>query len=725
MPFIIPNQTSTALLRPITTSGWTRPVDWITITDTPGEVQFLMSDATSPFTAINTIFTQTGGVGNIYIDWGDGTTDTISTTGSTSTNHTYTSGGTASSLGYNMWKIRVYGDAGTTLTNTSIVWNTNQTTLYTTSPSGLLEAVYGDGTQTSGFSLLFYNGLTPVPYLTYLTYVKLPSVINTAGTIFDFTFALCYNLRKVVMPISAPNATSLSGCFYFNYNLSEPIILPQDATLITTLDATFRDCNLLTSITLPPTLNNLTTLNNTFFQCYSLTQIQVPPTPLCLTFNSTFNSCRSLLSYEFKEFPTTPGTINLSSMFSSCVSLEYIKLPATTSGNNITFGNTFTSCLALKNIVLPSIFNASSMTSAFQNCSSLSSVVFPTTMSGLTFMSSTFSSCNNLQQITLPTSVGATINLQNAFQNCWSLSEITIPSSYNITTLQATFSTCVNLRKITLPATLNSLTTMAQMSQNCNNLQSIVMPTSMTSLTNIDSALQGCRNLQSVSFPSSLNLVTSMANTLNSCNNLVSITLPTSMTSLTAVNSIVQNCWALKSIVMPATTGNITNYGSSFASCFSLNNITLPTTPSTNLAVLGTTFNLDFSLTGITNTQFLGNSGTTGTIYVDFSSAQVYQLPTLDMRCKFSRFVLTGLVGNLTKLTSLRLRNSGSGQYAGSSPQIDISYNGLGQAALVQVFTDLPTIVSKTINITGCSGAAALTAPERAIATGKGWTITG
>jgi len=49
----------------------------------------------------------------------------------------------------------------------------------------------------------------------------------------------------------------------------------------------------------------------------------------------------------------------------------------------------------------------------------------------------------------------------------------------------------------------------------------------------------------------------------------------------------------------------------------------------------------------------------------------------------------------------------------------------LGQAALVQVFNDLPTITAKTINITGASGAAALTAPERAIATGKGWTITG
>ena len=101
-------------------------------------------------------------------------------------------------------------------------------------------------------------------------------------------------------------------------------------------------------------------------------------------------------------------------------------------------------------------------------------------------------------------------------------------------------------------------------------------------------------------------------------------------------------------------------------------------------------------------------------------------MASLDLSTKFSKFVSTGYnTSARAPLSSLRLRNNGAGQYAGTSPQIDISYTSLGQAALVQVFNDLPTIVSKTINITGASGAAALTAPERAIATGKGWTIVG
>jgi hypothetical protein len=85
----------------------------------------------------------------------------------------------------------------------------------------------------------------------------------------------------------------------------------------------------------------------------------------------------------------------------------------------------------------------------------------------------------------------------------------------------------------------------------------------------------------------------------------------------------------------------------------------------------------------------------------------------------------TGTGTDLSDLNSLRLRNNGSGQYGGSSPQINISFTNLSQAALVQVFNDLPTVTSKTINITSATGAASLTAGERAIATGKGWTITG
>jgi hypothetical protein len=134
-----------------------------------------------------------------------------------------------------------------------------------------------------------------------------------------------------------------------------------------------------------------------------------------------------------------------------------------------------------------------------------------------------------------------------------------------------------------------------------------------------------------------------------------------------------------------------------------------------------------FSLSGITNLDKLGDPSTGSTIYID-GTAMFYQnvnLPTIDLYCKFSKFEANSTSSAPSKLTSLRLRNNGAGQYGGTSPQINISFTSLGQAALVQVFNDLPSVVGKTINITSSTGAALLTPAERAIATGKGWTIVG
>jgi hypothetical protein len=102
-----------------------------------------------------------------------------------------------------------------------------------------------------------------------------------------------------------------------------------------------------------------------------------------------------------------------------------------------------------------------------------------------------------------------------------------------------------------------------------------------------------------------------------------------------------------------------------------------------------------------------------------------YQIQGMTFSCRFQRFQNNGSITNKMALQSLRLTNTAAGQYGGASPQIDVSYTLLGQAALVQLFNDLPTLTTKTINITGCPGATLLTAPERAIATGKGWSITG
>ena len=79
-----------------------------------------------------------------------------------------------------------------------------------------------------------------------------------------------------------------------------------------------------------------------------------------------------------------------------------------------------------------------------------------------------------------------------------------------------------------------------------------------------------------------------------------------------------------------------------------------------------------------------------------------------------------------TDVQAVRLLNTGSGQWTGTSPQINLSYTNMSSGSLVTLFTDLVSgsnVVSKTINLTGAAytGSAA----ERATITAKGWAITG
>jgi hypothetical protein len=263
--------------------------------------------------------------------------------------------------------------------------------------------------------------------------------------------------------------------------------------------------------------------------------------------------------------------------------------------------------------------------------------------------------------------------------------------------------------------------------RSCFNLEQVVMPTTMAA-SNMGGTFQDCPNLQSITLPNLPNIST-LTGTFQRASSITSLTfgtLPITGTLASCFNGMAN----LKSITLPSTS-TPTSYNQTFHQCFSLTGITLPTTQSTGLLNTGlnTAFGIIDNCEVINNTDKIGNPSTAAgnTTYVDGTSLVIRapRLSSLDFTCKFSKFQVAGVATLSNGLTSLRLRNNGAGQYAGTSPQVDIKYNKLGQAALVQVFNDLPTISSKTIDITANPGAALLTAPERAIATGKGWTIVG
>jgi uncharacterized protein YceK len=691
--------------------------DWPSMTPVDNEVLFLVSNGTNAKYAITTTFTRPGSE-NIYIDWGDGTTDTISSTSSTTTLHTFTTGGTPSTRGYDTWKIRVYGDSGTRITLCKSVQYTGD---YANNISGLLQAVYGDNTIlgcSSSFTAI--HG--------YLEYIRLPEgMTSTSMSSVSFN-TQC--LQAVDMPTSYAAAENLSTAFY-NCSSLVSITFPSDMTAVTTAAEAFSGCYSLESVVYPATWNSCTAFNRTHQNNYSLGTAVLPELPNCTTFDFAFNACRNL---KFINIPKikSGASVNFTAAFGSCSSLVGVNLDPTTTAT-IDFNTTFSGCSSIKSITIPPNVTATGYANAFNTCSSLVNISLPT--SGTSIASggfvNTFQSCAALTEINLPSAPSASQSFASTFQGCNTLSKVVIPSGYNITSLGSTFQNCQSLNTVEFSGTLNNCTTMSSTFQNCFSLTDLTLPTGLTSVTTISNAFTSNYALTSVTFPATMSALTTMSNAFQNCYSLTSVTLPTTVGTQTgsSFGAMFQNCYSLREITFPASVGtSITSFNAAFQNCYALKTLTLPTTQTTGLQAsnMANAFNGCYMLTTINNLDKLGNDSTGSTIYLDGTSTFLlaYSLTSATFRAKFSKLVMGGTDGtaNKSKLTSLRLLNTGSGQYAGSSPQVDVKYSALDATALDQIFTDLPTVTGKTINITGCDGAATCT---RSIATGKGWTVTG
>ena len=743
MAFNTPSKLAIIKQKPVnpSTEVWTRPVDWPTVTDAAGEVQFLASDVLNATYNLQTEFIKPASQ-NLYINWGDGTTDTISTNTAVYTSHTYAVGtGTACSRGYTTFKIRVYVDSGATIDVCkfrALSYNgTGGTEEYAVNnPCGLLEAYYGNNTLPSLGMLENFRDTAILVTFGYLEYVKCPDTMNyNQGLVSTFATSSssggCPVLAKVVMPTNYSGVTMLFNSTFNGCGSLLELNFPTNVT-IDNLSSTFSGCTKLRSITLPSNMDSCTTLASAFSSCYALSSIDLPTLPACISYANAFQNCSSLTSFNLKSFTSTAQTISLASMFSGCSSLVNVNLPSTVvAGTVLQMNSTFATCTSLLAITFPET-DIDTLLSTFSGCTNLQSVTLPTSCPSLTTMQSTFQTCGSLGEVTLPTTVtGSTISLSGTFTSCTSLSSITIPSSYNISTLSSTFNGCSNLVTCNLPNNAqNSITTMVSTFQNCYSLINLTLPTSMTGVTSLIQTFQNATSLESVVLPSTMNSCTTMNSIFSGCTNLTSVTLPTSMSALTTtgLSSAISGCAALKNIVYPATIAvTLSTLSMATTASPSLQTITFPTTQTTSVTSLSGLFNYLPGLTGAFNTDKLGNNSTGATVYITGTSIMganlaARRLLSLDFTCKFSVFAFNGTVTRPLALNSLRLRNSGTGQYAGASPQINVSYTSLDTAALNQLFTDLPTITAKTINITGCPGAATCT---RSIATAKGWTITG
>lgn len=237
-------------------------------------------------------------------------------------------------------------------------------------------------------------------------------------------------------------------------------------------------------------------------------------------------------------------------------------------------------------------------------------------------------------------------------------------------------------------------------------------------ITTMVNAFTFCRELQCVG-DLYLPLCTTMANAFNVCPKLQYIGNLGIESCTTMVNAF-GYCSSLQSI------GSLNlplciNVVNAFQFCTTLESIGALSLPV--CASMSSFLYMCTSLHSFGDISSLGSSAASvdasGGAFYRFSYSGVLNTPN----AKYASITVYGASDCYSQVTGLTFHASST--FSGTAPQINVSYTMMNRTALVALFNLLPTLVGKTINITGCIGTADLTAGDRAIATGKGWTITG
>ena len=221
--------------------------------------------------------------------------------------------------------------------------------------------------------------------------------------------------------------------------------------------------------------------------------------------------------------------------------------------------------------------------SAFEGCSSLTSLTIPSSVTSIG--NQAFSGCSGLTSLTIPS--GVTSIGRSAFSGCSGLTSLTIPSS--VTSIgESAFWDCSGLTSLII---LSSVTRISRETfRYCSGLTSLIIPSSVTSID--EQAFWGCSGLTSLTIPSGVTSIGYAA--FYDCSSLTSLTIPSSVTSIG--RSAFSCCSGLTSLTIPS---GVTSIGeAAFSGCSGLTSLTIPS-----------------SVTSIGSSAFSGCSGLTS-IYV-------------------------------------------------------------------------------------------------------------
>jgi len=350
------------------------------------------------------------------------------------------------------------------------------------------------------------------------------------------------------------------------------------------------------------------------------------------------------------------------------------------------------------------------------------------TASGLVIRTSTETVRMRMVERIRIANLGSQTTCANMFQNCFSLQDVTLPSTASITNTSNMFNTCYSLRTAPLFNTA-AVTNMTSMFQTCTSLLTIPL-FNTAAVTQMASTFVNCYSLRTVPLLDTT-LVQSMSNMFNGCYSLQTVPL-FNTPAVTNMSSMFQNCYNL--ITVPLfNTAAVTNMISMFNGANMLQSVPLfNTAAATNMNSM---FNLCLALqsvplfnTALVTTMTNMFASANSLQYVPpFNTVSVTSFQAMFNGCAALQAVPAFVTTTVNSAVGFSSMFNGCTSLARIQAEdfrftFSVASCKLSSTALNEIYTNLPTVTSQTITVTGNYGT---TGDTPSIATAKGWTVTG